>query len=157
MYRLSEYALRQIAISPKTSYLLRQKLKIYCQKNRLRAPNTIAKVLKKIENKGLLNDQKYVEYYLRKYPKKSHNLVKLELGHRGISRQLIEKLVHYNAAQSENAIVLLLTKKKITAALMADPREKNRILSMILRKGFSLNEAKSAIDAYLKNRYNKLP
>lgn len=155
-YRLREYALRQIAISPKTEKILRQKMNVYCRKHQLKLPKTTEIIINDFKSNALLDEQKYVEYYLRRYPQKSLLILKHELLHKGISRDNILKNIHEDSNKNIAIIQTILTKKKVTPKILIDFKQKNRILSMILRKGFSIGEAKSAIDDYLKTRYNKL-
>jgi SOS response regulatory protein OraA/RecX len=151
-YQLYNAALRQLAIAPKTEFLLRQRLRLYAQKHRFQAPLTIVKVLHKVTRLGLIKDEAYVEHYLRKYPHKGLSLQKMELAARGVNRLLLDRLLRPSPLQAQSSIAVLLAKKKVTAELLKDLKQKNRIYSMILRKGFTLGEAKSAIDAYLKTR-----
>ncbi len=156
-YQLTEAALRQIAFSPKTKYLLQQKLQIFCHKHHLKAPKTIARVIKHLSQKGYLNDQKFIEYYLKKHHQKGINLLKFELQRLGIDQALIREYASIPEDQQIISIVKLIQKKHLTPQLWADYQQQRRILSAILRKGFSLSVAKSVIDDYLKNRYNRLP
>lgn len=156
-FRLSEYALRQIALSPKTEWILRQKLRVYCTLHHFKAPHTIERTIKMIKAKGYIDNQHFITYYQAKFPKKSSALIKYELHQKGVPRALIDQLLRIDPESQKKAITMILIKKKVTIDTWRDPREKNRILSAILRKGFSLSEAKSAIDDYLNNRYNKLP
>ena len=128
----------------------------FCQKHKMVMPKSTEQILIEIKQKGLLDDQKYSEYYLRKYPKKAPKLLKYELLKQGIAPDILENVLSHNPLNASTIIQQLLTKKKVTPQLLAESKEKNRILSMILRKGFSIGEAKSAIDDYLKLRYNKL-
>ncbi|MCL4384462.1 recombination regulator RecX [Patescibacteria group bacterium] len=156
-YRLKEYALNQIALSPKTEFLLRQKLKLFCLKHHLQASRTIEFVVKIVKGHGFLDNEKFVNHYLAKFPRKSLAMLKFELAAKGVPRPVIDSLVRVDPASSRQAIFAILRRRHATSQSLGDLREKNRILSAILRKGFTLDEAKSAIDEYLNSAYNKLP
>ena len=155
-FRLKEYALRQIAISPKTETKLRLKMRLYCQKHTINMPKTTEVIISEIKQLGLLDEKKYIEYYQRRFPNKSTLMLQQGLLACGISRTSLNLYLKVNNQQNRNNIIKLLAKKHVTRQTLGNVLEKNRILSMILRKGFSIGEAKSAIDDYLNSLYNKL-
>ena len=114
-YLAYEYALRQIAISPKTETILRQKLR---QKFKdVDAENIITAV------SPYLDDQKYIEYIQRKFKHKSNREISYRLKLAGIS---------YNCHQDDQEKIKKLIQKK-----------KNISISALISRGFAYTDIKS--------------
>lgn len=83
-YLGKEYALRQIAISPKTETILSQKLKIYFIKttqkfklfSQISSSSIIEKIIQEIKSRGFLNNSDFVTYFVNKNKSKSLNEIK---------------------------------------------------------------------------------
>lgn len=147
---MTEYALRQIAISPKTLKLLRQKLQIYShrliQKYQFSSQllsSAIEKVIEYINSKGLIDDTKFIEYYLRRHPKMSQMQIKYNLQNLGI--------VYINHSSDKDKIIQILS-KKVGNKDLTDFNTKNKLISALYRKGFAIGDVRTAIDEYLSIR-----
>ena len=152
-FLLSEYCLRQIAISPKVESILRRKLRLYCPKiiKKYNYPTDIVtteqeQVIHKIKESNLLDEQKYIDYVIRKYPKKSISEINYLLASLGIDQKINV------SPESEINKIKELIAKKYKIADLADYNTKNKIISRLYRKGFALEFIKTAIDESLKVR-----
>lgn len=114
-YLAHEYALRQIAISPKTEKILRQKLK---QKFKILDLEDIITAVS-----PYLDDQKYIEYIQKKFKRKSNREISYRLKLAGIS---------FNCHQDEKEKIEKLLQKK-----------KNISISALIGRGFAYDDIKS--------------
>ena len=150
---LLEYALRQLAISPKTSTLLLQKLKNYCYKikNKYPYPDSLLSSLSsstvtKVDQLGLLDSQTYIDYVLRKYPKKSQMEISYILRQGGVD--------YHPTPDRELEVKKIkdLINKKYHSYNLADYKVKNKIFARLANKGFPIELIKTAIDEILAIR-----
>ena len=142
-YLLREYALRQIALSAKSEKIIKQKLKIKYlylhrkyQPPQLNVNEIIDGIVAKLNSNGLLDETSYIESLLRRKGSKSSGYLKSLLISQGINPQKYEHLLN-----SSNDI------SKITKLLPKLGTDQKAILKLI-RRGFSLNSIKKAIDDY---------
>lgn len=147
-----EYALRQIAISPKTEKIIAQKLKIYFIKitkkfNLLSSScdSIISQIISELNEKKLLNQPDFVNYFIQKNKLKSVTAIKFLLKQKGVDISSL-KLPFLNEKES---IKKILSKKRIDSEKMLDFNYKNKIYSTLYRAGFQLDDIKAAIDEYL--------
>lgn len=117
-YQAREYALRQIAISPKTEAILRQKLR---KKFRDFNPDELITAIS-----PYLDDQKYIDYIQRKFKHKSNREISYRLKMAGIS---------YQSHQDDREKILVLQRKK-----------KNISISSLVQRGFAYSDIKSVFD-----------
>jgi SOS response regulatory protein OraA/RecX len=150
-----DYCLRQISISPKVEKTLTPKLKNFLQKVIKKYDYPVAVDLSKIiescllylNSQKLLDETKFVNYYLKRYPRKSQNELLFRLRQLGVSVSVVSDQSEPNSDREK--IIKILQKKKITSEIMRNYQEKNRLYSSLYRKGFSLSQVKSVIDEYL--------
>jgi SOS response regulatory protein OraA/RecX len=153
-YLLYEYAIRQLAISPKTRLALDQKLRLYSQKIIFKYNYThnlvsslITTTLGIVEEKGLINDAEFVAYYIRRHPRKSLMDLKFSLQRLGVDLK-----DHPHLFVSEKDKIRLLITKKLRHQDLTDVNTKNKLISFLCRKGFALGDVKSIIDEILNSR-----
>lgn len=148
-----EYALRQIAISPKTEKILSQKLKIYFFKisqkyqyfSNFKFDSVISQIIDDLNFKNLLNPADFIKSFMTKNRHKSANQIKFLLTQKGINTSdlILDK------SNDIDSIKRILTKKKITSDFLKDFKSKNKLYASLFRQGFSLSDIKAAIDDYL--------
>ncbi|MFA5796366.1 MAG: RecX family transcriptional regulator, partial [Candidatus Shapirobacteria bacterium] len=100
-----------------------------------------------LNSQNLLDETKFVNYYLKRYPRKSQNELLFRLRQLGVSVSAVNDQGEPNSDRQK--IIKILQKKKITTEIMRNYQEKNRLYSSLYRKGFSLSQVKSVIDEYL--------
>lgn len=150
LFQLQEYALSSLALSSQLEKPLRFKLRIYCHKHQL--PNQlIDEVINYVYRHKLINPIEYISNYQTKYPYKSIQRLKFELGARGADRQLIDQLLNSSQATQANSAQAFIRKKHPTLQKLTDSHQKQLILASFIRNGFSYSVAKNAIDDYLKS------
>ena len=152
-YLGKEYALRQIAISPKTENILSQKLKIYFIKttqkfklfSQISSSSIIEKIIQEIKSRGFLNNSDFVTYFVNKNKSKSLNEIKFLLRQKGIDPSSLI----LSSKNEIDSIKKILSKKKINKELVADFNSKNKLYASLFRRGFQISDIKAAIDDYL--------
>ena len=153
LYLGKEYALRQIAISPKTEKILFYKLKIFLfrttQKFKLLSsiPTDLiaSQIITQLKDKKLLNESSFVDYFIKKNKSKSVTEIKYLLKQQGVDISSLNL-----SSQNENqSIIKILSKKNVNQELLSDYGYKNKLYASLFRKGFSVSSIKTAIDEYL--------
>lgn len=147
-FLIKNYALRQIAISPKSRLDLVQKLKQYSgllQKKYLFTSDitspAINTAINYLEDKNLLSEEKYVDYFQKRYPKKSIAELNYLLAAKGIKIRLTSD------PEEEIQKIKNLIQKKYSRVDLGEFSAKNNLISKLYRKGFPINYIKSAIDS----------
>lgn len=140
-FLLREYALRQIALSPKSEKIIKQKLKLkYLILHRKYQPPSLSvdeiinNIVAELSKKGLLDESGYIESLLRRKKGKSTGYLKSLLISQGIDPQKYEHLL----SSSEDIIKI----KKLLPQLGTD----QKAISKLIRRGFSISSIKKAID-----------
>lgn len=148
---LYNYALRQIAISPKTPTLLLRRLSLYQRKivhkfKFILLSDLVQEVVTEVQERGLLKESDYADYLQRRCSKKSNLYLKKKLVEAGLNPSA-------TAHRDESEIIQnLLRKKNISFVELTDFKTKNKIIGSLYRQGYSLSAIKSTIDVILKNR-----
>jgi len=146
-----EYALRQIAISPKTSKILIQKLKLFFQKKRtdISTQNIIDEIISELESKKLLNQDDFVSYFINKNHHRSRTEIIFRLHRQGIdlSPQFLDKILPQN---DSDLIKKFLIKKKIDPKDLKNFNYRQKIMASLFRRGFNIDNIRAAIDDSLK-------
>ena len=149
-----EYALRQIAISPKTQKIIDQKLKLFFQKtiakyklniNGLNLTEIRQQIIQFLNSKKLLNDQDFIDYFVKKNAKKSHQQITYLLQQYGVDSSLLNSIKN-NQTSEIDKINQILDRKKIDKSKLKDFNEKNKIKAALFRRGFNLSDINAAID-----------
>jgi SOS response regulatory protein OraA/RecX len=106
----------------------------------------LSSTVSKINQLGLLDEHSYIEYILRKYPKKSQIELVFLLRQRGIEYR--PQLSRQTEIQKLKDII----SKKYHSYNLADYNVKNKIYSRLANKGFPIELIKTAIDEILSIR-----
>jgi len=159
-YLIKEYALRQIAASPKTKKLLNQK--IFQKKYQLSQKYPLFKeitknkamtdqIIQDIEDLGLLNDIDYAKYAINRHRSKSPQFIRYLLLQKGVNLNSLPDDIFSQIDSSKN-IKKYLLKKFSKPQDLADFNTKNKFIGSMLRKGFTHSEVKTVIDDFLKSK-----
>jgi len=155
-----EYALRQIAISPKTEKIINQKLKLFFRKtilkykiniNNLNLNEISQPILQYLKDRKLLNDQDFINYFVKKNKKKSRQQIIYLLQQLGINSEFLS-LIQFDQESDVDKIKKLLNKKNIDKSKLTDFNEKNKIKASLYRRGFNLSDINIAFDDWLDIR-----
>lgn len=149
-YILLEYALRQVAISPKVKKVLlpklNQKLRYYISKYQypdLGYQSIIEETLAYLGDHQLLDSRQYSSHIIHKYKNKSRREIDFILQSQGIK-------VSADTIPSDREKIVHLIQKKMKTIGIVDVKQKNKLISALARKGFAIGEVKSVIDDLTK-------
>jgi SOS response regulatory protein OraA/RecX len=151
-FLLNNYALRQIAISPKIGVILLPKLKNqarYYQKKYsfpdINSQNIINETIDYLDEKGWLDTEAYAKYILKKNYKKSKRYLEQLFSFYHLDKSLLIN------NDKENLKVLLLKKiSKLPNPL--DFKTKSKLIQSMVQKGFAYFDIKSIIDETTKTQ-----
>jgi SOS response regulatory protein OraA/RecX len=147
-YLLLNYALNQIAISPKIESVLYPKLlrqiNFYLHKFCYASIDTspiIADIFSFLNQKNLLNPTVFAEYLIRRHQGKSQYYLRQLLAHHHLDPSLL-----LSATDDLSKIKKLINKKNKSLSKAMDFKTKNRLIGFLSRKGFAYNDIKTVID-----------
>lgn len=142
-YLLKEYAVRQIAISAKSENIIKKKLKLKYlylhqkyQPPQLDVDQIISNIVTRLNDQHLLDETSYIESLLHRKSNKSSGYLKSLLISQGINPQKFQHLI--DGSDDVSKI------KKLLPNLGTD----QKAILKLIRRGFSLNNIKAAIDDY---------
>lgn len=159
-YLIKDYALRQIASSPKTKKLLNQKIsqkkyqlskKYPLLKDAVQNSLIVNQVVDDLQDLGLLNDIDYAKYVINHHRAKSPQYIRYLLLQKGVNLKNLPDDIFSQIDSSQN-IKKYLLKKFSKPQDLADFNTKNKFISSMLRKGFTHSEVKTVIDDFLKSK-----
>ncbi|MGI5841321.1 MAG: hypothetical protein ACOX6N_03840 [Patescibacteria group bacterium] len=156
-YLALEFALRQVAMSPKTDKVIAPKIKNKIKgviiKYRIDSSffdsdSITASVIAILKKKDLLKPEDYLRFILQKNRHKSNRHLQFLLSKQGIDSKLLGQV----ESDDKSKIKHLLDKKNVTKQDLSDFKTKNKIIASLFRKGFSLNDVKTVIDEMANNK-----
>lgn len=109
---------------------------------------TINEVVFSLKQAGYLNDQEWIEGFIR-YQKRKHfgpRMIALKLRAKGITLDSLEALNSHFGEQDQKKQIHELLRKKFSKFNLHDFKERNRIFNSLLRKGFSLDMIKEVLN-----------
>jgi len=160
LFTSREYALRQIAISPKTEKIINQKLKIFFRNvvtkyklniNGINLNEISREIINYLKSKKLLNDQDFIKYFVKKNHKKSRQQVIYMLQQFGVNQILLSQ-INFNQESDLDKIKNYLDKKNIDKSNLKDFKEKNKLKASLYHRGFNLSDINTAIDDLINFR-----
>jgi SOS response regulatory protein OraA/RecX len=160
LYLIKEYALRQIASSPKTKKLLIQKIsqkkyqltqKFPILKTASQNSDLVNNLLDELSASGLINDLDYAKYAINRHRAKSPQFIRYLLLQKGVNLKNLPNDIFLQIDSSQN-IKKYLLKKFSKPNDLADFNTKNKFIGSMLRKGFTHSEVKTVIDDFLKSK-----
>lgn len=143
------YALRRLSIRSLHSVELFNQLK-----ERFVSLETIESLIQNFQQLGFLNDQQWIEGYIRYLKRKNFGpkAIELKLKAKGIrDPNLPDYLNFYFEEGLQKLQVAEHLKKKFHRLNLANFKEKGKIISYFLRKGFSFNIIKEALEEMTPN------
>lgn len=153
LYLGKEYALRQVAISPKTEKVLFYKLKNFLKRtthkfNLLSGTDidlVARQIIDELKNKKFLDESDFVDYFIKKNKSKSIVQIKYLLQQQGVDVSKFKISLPNEIETIKNFLI----KKNFDQNLLSDYNYKNKLYASLFRKGFSVSTIKTAIDEYL--------
>jgi SOS response regulatory protein OraA/RecX len=150
-YLLKEYALRQIAISPKSRHILSQKLtqklNDYKFKYNYSQDISISEILDYLEARNLLDASSFARHIVFKNRNKSSQFISQKLKQQKLSSEDVsEAMLQVDLVHQRELLQKLIAKLKIKYQKQPLFVQKQKILSSVYQKGFSVSQAKNLLD-----------
>ncbi len=126
----------------RTEYQLRQKLV-----HDLYPEDVIEQAIAYVKSFGYINDKEYARSYIdSRKDKKSRKELYMQLSQKGVDKELLEEVFdeYYDSVDSQTAIRKLLDKKKYDPE-QSSPKDTQKILGYLMRKGFSYEDIRQVI------------
>lgn len=136
-------AMNLLQLQDRTESQLRQKLKDSG------FPDSVVDIaISYVASFHYIDDERYARTYINyKQQTKSKQKLRMELLQKGVSENVIQNALSEEYDTNEQDLILeLLRKKKYTESM--DYKEKNRIMSYILRRGFQLEDIRRCMRQY---------
>ncbi len=145
-----------VTYSPRTVKEVETKLNVLCKRYEKYGfqpkPGFISEVVEQLKEEGFLNDPKYVENYILglKLSNKSKSFREMTafLSKKGIDRFEIEKINSLDVEEVEKRSLLQLVSKKTKGQDLTDPVFKNKLFGYLVRKGFTPEKIRDAVDSF---------
>lgn len=151
---LLKFALRQIAISPKTERILNFKLHLQLKKIIQRYHLTVSssgdlinEVISYLHSRQLLNEADYVSHIINKCSHRSLFYIRSRLATAGVDIDNCQPLLQ---DRDDRSVLSHLVNRRLTD--LADPKAKTRLIAKLMRKGFAFRDVKFVIDDLRQNR-----
>ncbi len=135
-------ALHLLNTMGRTEIQLRQKLE-----QNYYSKDIIEQVITYVKSFGYINDEEYARSFIdSRKDKKSKKEIYIQLSQKGINKDLLDKVFeeYYDKDDSRDAIRKILEKKKIDPE-KASPKDMQKILGYLVRKGFSYDDIRQVI------------
>lgn len=113
----------------------------------------VEKVIKKLKKQGLINDERFIEMYIKNrllLKPKGKNLLKKELISKGINNDLIEKYFSLNQINEEKIAFEILKKKWSRFKSLNFKKRLEKSLRFLVSRGFSYETAKKTFELLSK-------
>lgn len=141
------FALRRLAQKNYSSYELKKILQ-----ERLVSIETIEKVLLELKNIGYINDQDWIESFIRGHIQKKNGpkSIAMKLKVKGVPEDTIKRNIDYleeTSPQSERIKAILETKYRHRD--LKDFKEKQKVVGALMRKGFDYDEITLVLEAQI--------
>ena len=144
MINSRDYCLKLITIKDRTEKEIRTKLK---EKNF--DENTIEEEIEFLSNYGYLNDKRYAEHFtydainIKKWGK---SRIRTELLRRGVERDIADEAIEEAFSEADDDRLYTEMEKKFKNSDFSNMKERTRIFNFYLRRGFSPEEIKGAMN-----------
>lgn len=144
MINSKDYSLKLIAIKDRTEKEIRTKLK---EKNY--DEFQIEEAVEFLANYGYINDSRYAEHFtndainLKKWGKAR---IRTELLHKGVDREIVDRTLEEVFSEVDPDRLLLQMESRFGNADFSNMKERTRIFNFYLRRGYSPEEIKGAMN-----------
>lgn len=144
MINSRDYCLKLITVKDRTQKEIRTKLK---EKNF--DENIIEEEIEFLLNYGYINDKRYAEHFtgdainIKKWGK---SRIRMELLRKGIDRDIIDNAIEKAFEEADDERLFMEMEKRFSGADFSNMKERTRIFNFYLRRGFSPEEIKGAMN-----------
>ena len=111
-------------------------------------------IIQDLKDRKLLNDQDFIDYFVKRNHKKSRQQITYSLQQLGVNSGLLSSIL-FDQESDVDKIKKLLNKKNIDKSKLTDFNEKNKVKASLYRRGFNLSDINTAFDDWLNIRLNR--
>lgn len=112
-------------------------------------------LLKKLEDQKVINDLDFARWWVEQrktFRPRGKQLLKIELRQKGIDKGIIEKVLFSNPESEIDLAVLIIEKKYSQGKSLSKEELKKKIYGFLLRRGFSYEVIRKAIEKIQQKR-----
>lgn len=139
-----QYALKRLTLKGQPSSELEMSLE-----ERFVAPNTIKRVVEECRVLGYLNDQQWIESFIRCQlaRKLGPQAIVMKLQAKGIAREVAKASVSQMAdGEMQNQSIHQLLNTRYRSRDLTDYRTKQKVIASLIRKGYSIDVIRKALN-----------
>ena len=117
----------------------------YLKKKEASSQNTL-EIIRRLRDYNFINDENFARWYIENR-KKGMRIISFELKRKGISKNIVEKVLEdFDLKKKEDSLLTKLVEKKWKTVSKA-PKEKQyeKMMRFVLSKGFDYDDAKKEI------------
>ena len=150
--KIYNYSLNVLTAGPKTKNQLLKKIQY---KFNIIDENVISSVTDRLEEIGLLDDALYIQAYVDSIKNSSNknygiSLIKQKLIQRGITKSQLDEYFKENNFDDAETIRKAISKKYPSLKNLPKDKQKQRLLSFLGSKGFTMSLIYAEVDTFLK-------
>ena len=153
--KLLDYALKLLSIRPRSFWELKHKLAGYAVKHK-QPEQQIEEVISHLSEQNLLNDEEFTRWWVwqrKTFRPKGGRLIAAELSARGVSKEIIAKVIADFSGDYEDAKKIADKKAKLLVKLPLQ-QVKTKLSALLARRGFSWETIHRVIDEMNDSPYN---
>ncbi len=153
--KVRDYALKLLSFRPRSIKEITEKLLYFSSKRHI-SSKLIEKLLEELIDSNFLNDEDFAKWWLEQrqtFRPKGYFALQSELLQKGITRDIIEKVIKKNEreGQGEFNIALKIAQKKFSfLSKKSKEEQKKKISEFLARRGFSWEIIYKVVDSLLK-------
>lgn len=143
--RVKNYVIWRLSTQPYHSEQLQKLLR-----ERLVRQQTITKVLEECLSSGYLNDEAWIESFMRNQQKKNGlRSILLKLQAKGLTAETVQEIrSNWNRPEEEKEAILSLLRTRYRSKNLNDFREKQKTIASLMRKGYAFEQIQSALETF---------
>ena len=112
------------------------------------SPASVADAVDFLKSYRYLDDEDYARRYLERYgKKKSEKQIRFDLSRKGVPADILDRVLEETPVDEEGQIAALLERKRFSAE-NAGREERAKTAASLIRKGFSYEAVRKALDRY---------
>jgi regulatory protein len=154
--KLYQSSLHFLSYRPRSEHEIRDFIK---RKLRNNDTDPTEKIISQLKEEKLVNDEEFVQWWIDQrleFNPKGLRFLKQELFIKGIDREIIENgLSKINKSALESSAVKILEKKSGKYRVLPEKLFKEKLISLLLARGFDWNFSKNIVDEFSQKRYNR--
>lgn len=145
--RVKNYVIWRLSTQPYHSQQLQKLLR-----ERLVCQQTITKVIGECLSSGYLDDEAWIESFMRNQQKKNGlRSILLKLQAKGLTAEAVQEIrSNWNRPEEEKEAIAHLLRTRYRNKNLNDFREKQKVFASLMRKGYAFEQIQAALEGFLK-------